>query len=131
AIGLAGLLEAAPLGVELPAVIAAADTVLLDLAVIKGGAAVAAARVQEAGAAVPVAEQDQILAQDAHFSGDIGGVGGEPDRMPVAPQQLAHRRAAADRGELGPGGGLLQSVGSAEIAIPLGDGHARFPPPAP
>ena len=82
---------------------------------------------QQAGAAVSVAEQDQIFAQDAHFPGDIGGVGDEPDRMPVAPQQLAHRRAAADRGELGAGGGRLQGVGGAEIAIPLRDGHGRFP----
>nr|WP_229191419.1 hypothetical protein [Bradyrhizobium brasilense] len=44
AVGLAGLFEAAALGVEFPAVIAAADTVFLDLAVIELGAAVAAAR---------------------------------------------------------------------------------------
>src|SRR5205807_8166719 len=59
-IGLAGLFEAAALGVELPAVIAAADAVLLDLAIIKRGAAVAAAGVEQAWAAMPVAEQDQI-----------------------------------------------------------------------
>ena len=75
AVGLAGLLQAMALGVELPAVIAAADAVFLDLAVIERGAAVAAARMQQAGAAVPVAEQDQVLAERADFAGDIGGVG--------------------------------------------------------
>ncbi|MET3311587.1 hypothetical protein ABIF41_003428 [Bradyrhizobium japonicum] len=56
AVGLAGLLQAVALGVELPAVIAAADSVLLDLAIIERGAAMAASRVQEAGAAMLVAE---------------------------------------------------------------------------
>ena len=50
ALGLAGLFEAVALGVELPAVIAAADAVFLDLAVIERGAAMAAARVQQADA---------------------------------------------------------------------------------
>ena len=124
AFGLAGLLQAMALGVEFPAVVAAADAVFLDLAVVERGAAMAAAGVQQAGAAVPVAEQDQILAQHAHFSGDIGGVSGEADRVPVAPQQFAHRRAAGDRRQLGPGRGRLQGIGRAEIAIPLGDIHA-------
>ena len=124
AVGLAGLLEAMALGVELPAVVAAADAVFLDLAVIERGAAMAAARVQQADAAVLVAEQHQILAEHAHFSGDIGGVGDEPDRVPVAPEQFAHRRAAADRGQFGPGRGRLHGIAGAEIAIPLGDVHA-------
>jgi hypothetical protein len=80
---------------------------------------------EQAGAAVPVGEQDQILPQDANVSGDIGGICGEPHRMPVTSQKLAHRRAAADRGQLSTGGGLLQGIGGAEIAVPLGDGH-RF-----
>src|SRR5207245_8434866 len=65
ALGLAGLFEAMALGVELPAVIAAADAVLLDLAVIERGAAMAAARVQEACTGVLVAKQHQILAEYA------------------------------------------------------------------
>jgi hypothetical protein len=72
-------------GVELPAVVAAADAVFLDLAVVERRAAVAAAGVQQADPAVFVAKQDQVFTQRAHFSGDIGGVGGERDRMPVAP----------------------------------------------
>src|SRR5258705_10625170 len=90
------------LGIELPAVIAAADAVLLDLAVVERGAAMAAAGVQQAGARMLVAEKHQVLAEYAHFSGDIGGVGNKSDRVPVAPQQLAHLRSAADRGHIGP-----------------------------
>src|SRR5216683_4350647 len=58
ALGLAGLLKAAALAVEFPAVIAAADAVVLDLAVVEGGAAVAASRVEQAGTAASVTEQD-------------------------------------------------------------------------
>src|ERR1051325_1877765 len=46
AIGLAGLLEAVALGVEFPAMVAATDTVIFDLAIVERGPAVAAARVQ-------------------------------------------------------------------------------------
>ncbi|MEY9384258.1 hypothetical protein ABIF93_002515 [Bradyrhizobium japonicum] len=129
AVGLAGLLETAAFGVELPAVIAAADAVFLDLAVIERGAAMAAARVQQADAAVLVAEQHQILAERADLFRRVGGIADQPDRMPVAAQQLAHRRAARDRGELGARVRRLHRIGGAEIAIPLGDRHA-VPPAA-
>ena len=96
ALGFAGLFEAMTLGVELPAVIAAADTVFLDLAVIKRGATMAATGVQEADASVLVAEKHEVLAERPHFFGDIGGVGDKTDRVPVAPEQFAHRRPATD-----------------------------------
>src|SRR6185312_7187544 len=57
AFGFAGLLQATALGIELPAVVAAAQTIVLDLAVIERGAAVAAAGVEQAGAAEPVTKQ--------------------------------------------------------------------------
>jgi hypothetical protein len=41
--------------------------------------------------------------------------------VPIPPQRLAHRRAAADRGELGAGGRRLHGVGGAEIAVTLGE----------
>src|SRR5712671_303483 len=85
AIGFAGLFKAAAFGIELPAVIAAADAVLLDLAIIERGAAVAAAGVQQADAAKPVTEQDQILCQRADLFGDIGCVSHKTDRVPVTP----------------------------------------------
>ena len=128
AIDFAGLLEAVAFGVEFPAMVAAANAVLLDLAVVERGAAVAAARVQQAGAAIPVTEQDKILAECADLSGDIAGVGDKADRMPVASQQFSHRRATADGGQLGSGGGGPLRIGGAEIAIPLADVH-RPPPP--
>ncbi len=62
AVRFAGLLEAVALRIEFPAVITATDAVILDLAVVERGAAVAAARMQQAGAAKPIAKQDQILA---------------------------------------------------------------------
>ena len=104
ALGFAGLFEAMAFGVELPAVIAAADAVFLDLAVIERGAAVAAAGVEQAGPAMAVAEQDQILAERAHLARHVAGVGRKADRVPVAPQQFPHRGAAADRGQFGPAG---------------------------
>ncbi|MGY4461012.1 hypothetical protein ACVWYI_004972 [Bradyrhizobium sp. LB13.1] len=127
AVRLAGLLQAVTFGVELPAVIAAADAVLLDLAVVERGAAMAAARVQQADAAVLVAEQHQIFAEGTHLLRRVGGITDKSDRMPVAAEQFAHRRAAHDRGELGTCERRLHRIGGAEIAIPLGDGHADPP----
>jgi hypothetical protein len=88
---------------------------------------VAAAGVQQADPGVLVAEQHQILAEHAHFSGDIGGIGHQTNGMPVAPEQFAHRRAAADRRQFGSGRRRLHGVGGAEVAIPLGDIHAVPP----
>ena len=48
-----------------------------------------------------VAKQDQVFAEHAHRRGRVAGVRREADRMPVAAQQFAHRRAGADLGELG------------------------------
>src|SRR5205807_5516887 len=86
--------------VEQPAVIAAADAALLDPPVVERGAAVAAVRSDEPGPPGAVAEQDEVLAERAHRFRRRAGVGGQPDRMPIAPQQLAHRRAAADLGQV-------------------------------
>jgi len=107
-------------------VIAAADAILLDLAIIQRGAAVAAAGVEQADAAMPVAEQDQVLGQCADLSGDVGGVSHKADRVPVTPQQFPHRGAAPDLGQFGPAGGRPHGIGGAEIAISLGDVHRRF-----
>ena len=126
AVGFAGLLKAAALGVELPAVIATTDTVLFDLAVIKRGAAVAAARMKQSGAAMTVAKQDEILTQRADFTGNIGGVSRETNRVPIAPQQFAHRRTPTDLGQFRSGCGGPHGVGGAEIAIPLADVHRGF-----
>ena len=39
-----------------------------------------------------------VLAEHAHYSGDIGGVRGETNRVSVVPYHLAHRHAAGNRG---------------------------------
>ena len=44
----------------------------------------AAARMEQAQPAVAVAEQDQILAERADFAGNVGGIGRQTDRVPVA-----------------------------------------------
>ena len=91
ALGFAGLLQAAALGVELPAVIAAADAVFLDLAIIERGASMAAARMQQASAAVLVAEQDQVLAERADFSGTSAA-------SPERPTGCQYRRSSSPIG---------------------------------
>jgi hypothetical protein len=87
--------------VEQPAVIAAADAVLLDLAVIQSRAAVTAARINQPWSALSVAKENQILAHDLHRPWRVAGIGAHADGMPVATQQFAHRRAASHFGELG------------------------------
>ena len=60
-----------------------------------------AARIDEARAAQAVAEQDQVFTQHAHLARPVARIRREADRMPVAAQQLAHRRARADLGQFG------------------------------
>ena len=111
--GLARLLEAAPLGVEQPAVIAAANPALLDATVIEGGAAMAAARLHQPRLAAPVTEQNEVFAQDADGLGRRAGIGDEPDRMPVAAQQFSHGLATPDFGQGGiVGRGLARIAGA-------------------
>ena len=65
AVRLARLVEAASLHVELPPVIAAADTVLVDLAVVERRPAMGAARSEQTGPLLAIAEQDEVFAQVA------------------------------------------------------------------
>ena len=90
---LARLLEAAAVGGEQPAVIAAPDPVLLDATVLERGAAMRAVRVEHPDAPALIAERDQFLAQDPHELGQLVDIGREAHRLPVAPQQLSHRRS--------------------------------------
>jgi hypothetical protein len=119
AFGLAGLLHAMALHVEQPAVVAAADAALFDLAVIQGRAAMRAVRVDQAGPAGLVAKQDQVLAQHPHLARRVAGVGRGADRVPVAPEQFAHRRAGADLGQLLAVARLRPAIGGAGVR---GDG---------
>src|SRR6185295_1573518 len=100
AVGLAGLLEAVAFHVEEPAVVAAADAAVLHPAVVERGPAMRAAGGHETGAPLSVAEEHQVLAQDAQRPRRVGGVADQADRVPVATQQLAHRRAGTHEGQL-------------------------------
>ena len=83
--------------VEYPAVVGAADAVLLGDAVGEVGLAVRARGFDEADSAAGIAVEDEVLAQQAHFLRGVVGVeldaGG--DGVPVAPHKLAHRRSGA------------------------------------
>ena len=63
AAGLARLIQALALVAELPAVIAAADTVLLDPPVQLCSPAMGAARVKQSRLAARVAEEDHVLTE--------------------------------------------------------------------
>jgi hypothetical protein len=104
-------------------VIAAADAVLLDPAVVERRAAVRAARVHEARTPGAVAKEDQLLAEHAHLARRRTRIAGQPDRVPVAAQQLAHRRAGADLGELALVRRRRQAVGRSVV-------HSGFAPEA-
>ena len=88
--------EDAAVGVEQPAVVAAADAALLDAAELERGAAVRAVLLQEPDAPAEVAERDQILAQQAHGEGQVAEIVGMQERVPEAAQILAAGRAGAD-----------------------------------
>jgi len=122
--GLARLLEAVALHVEQPAVVTAADAALVDAAIIETRAAVAAAGVHEARPPGAIAEEDKVFAQDAHLARRRGGMPGQAHRMPVAAQQLAHRRAAPHFGELRVVGRGLHRIRGALVHRPVVHGRA-------
>ncbi len=80
--------------------VAAAQSVLLDLAVQQVGAPVHAARIQQPRPARAVAEQDQVLAEDAHGPRQAGRLAGQRQRLPIAAQQFAAERALAAAGQI-------------------------------
>jgi hypothetical protein len=94
ALGLARLLEAVTLRVELHAVVAAADAVVLDSAEVQTRAAVRAPFEHDARLTVAIAEHDEVFAEE---SGAMRVVARQRardrDRMPVAAHRFAHRRA--------------------------------------
>jgi hypothetical protein len=99
AFGFAGLLQAATFDVEQPAMIAAADAALLDLAVIERGAAMRAAGLYQSRAAGLVAKQDQVFPEHTDLAWRLRGMRAQSDGMPIAAQQVAHRRARTDLGQ--------------------------------
>ncbi len=94
------LLETAARAVEEPAVIVAAEPAVLLHAVTEIRTPVRAVAVQEPVASVGVPVQHEVLAHDAHGPRRVLlELAQRGDRLPVAPHQLAHRRAAADARE--------------------------------
>ena len=101
AFGLGRRLQALSRHVEQPAVEGAAQAALLQPAVGEIGAAVRAGARDQAVAAVLVAEQHEVLAEQAQrldraISGELVNKRG---RLPVAPHQLARGRAGAGAGD--------------------------------
>ena len=94
--------DALAVHVVLPAVIDAADTAVFVAAEEQVGAAVRAVRLDQSDPAFRVAKGDQIFAH--HFDADRRAVGlgnftRERNRLPEAPEILAHRGAGIRAGE--------------------------------
>ena len=61
----------------------------------------AAAEMEKSDPAAEIAEQDELLVQDADRQWQLAELRGQRDRMPEAPQVFTAGRARADMGELG------------------------------
>jgi hypothetical protein len=96
----AGRLEDGAVHAVQPAVVAAAQAVLLADAELERAAAVTAVRLQQAGLAVLRAEQHQRLAEHAHLDRQLAQLGGQRHGLPEAAQVFAGRRAALDVSEI-------------------------------
>ena len=96
-----GHVQAGAVHVEHHAVIAAADAVLHDRAVLERGAAMHAVRMKDAHTAAAVAEGDQLFAQDLQEARGVGQFHRHAHGVPEGPHVFAHRRARADLGQLG------------------------------
>ena len=95
ALRLAGLFEAVAVDVVQPAVVQAAQPAVLDAPVAQVGGAVRAVDTEQAELAVLVAEEREVFAEDPHVQGSAAGwqLLSEGDRVPVAAEHLAARRA--------------------------------------
>ena len=92
----------APVDVELPAVIDAAQAAFLVAPEIQRDAAMRAEFLDQADAALGVAERDEVLAEqaDAHRRAvGLGDLARKQRGDPVAAHRVAHRRARADAGD--------------------------------
>ena len=97
---LAGRVKKRAIGAEVPAVIAAADTVLLHDAELERGAAVRAVTVHDTDVAALVAVGDKIFAQNADRLRHVGQFLRQANRLPEAPHVLAHGRTGVGAGQL-------------------------------
>src|SRR5258708_3175012 len=78
-----------------------------------------AMRVEGADPALPVAEHDDLLAEELHLFRQIGKLVREADRLPVAAQEFAHRAAPFDAGQLVIGRRGLATIGRFHRTPPL------------
>ena len=94
--------DAVAVHVVFPAVIDAADAVLLVAAEKQRGAAMRAAVVHDADPARAVAERDQLFAEqhEPHRRAVALELRRHHRRDPILPHQLAHHRAGADAGQI-------------------------------
>jgi hypothetical protein len=93
---------AATVDVEFPAVINAAEAVVLVAAKEEVGAAVRTVGFEDADAAAGVFEADEIFAKDSKANGSAirrGQFLGKQDRQPEAAKELAHRRSRPCSGQ--------------------------------
>jgi len=86
-------------------VIAAADAALERDPELERGAAMRAVKMQHADAATPVAEGDQVFAEDPEPQRRRREIARERDGLPEAAQIFAARRSGPDPGQSGSGGG--------------------------
>src|SRR5437773_247756 len=100
--GLGRSLQAVALDVVKPAVIGAGDAAFLNSAIEERCAAMRAVVLDGADASALVLEEHQVLAEQADMSRGllVRQLRGRRHRLPVAPQELAHRRTWSHLGEL-------------------------------
>src|SRR6185369_14697921 len=89
------LLETFAVGVELPAVIRAANAVGLERAVVERRGAVRTMIAEQRPASASVAEEHQLFTQDFKFLFRFFGsdLGCGTERVPVAAEQISRRRS--------------------------------------
>ena len=97
---LARLIDAVPLGVEQPSVVAAADAGVFHLPVVQRCPAVAASRVHEPDAAIEVPEEDEVLAEHADVRRPGGRFLTAGEWLSVPAQELTAGGARAHAGQL-------------------------------
>jgi hypothetical protein len=100
---LARLIETAAGDVEEPTVVAAADPFGLHPPVVKGSSSMATARIQETDSPSSVSKENEVFPQNPDGSsqprrtGFVGKLGGDPYRLPEAPEELTRGSSRADR----------------------------------
>src|SRR5690242_18800378 len=97
---LAGCLEDRAVGVEQPAVVAAANPLLRDQPELERSAAVGAMKLQQSDRPAAVAEGDEILPQDAQPTRQVAQLLRQHNRLPKMAHIFAARRSRPDAREL-------------------------------